>query len=151
MLQSIIILLCPLRYVLVVSSCIIFVKKKLNHILLIYTNNLCEPFSLFAKGTKMGLFNFISFLLFRFLAPLPPSKQNVPLINKGPPASDDQTQITVAFNRFALCDDSNGKIVQWYIIVSKSPGVEGIYRVLNYMLKMLLTSIYLINIQCTYT
>uniref|UniRef100_K1R9H5 protein-tyrosine-phosphatase n=1 Tax=Magallana gigas TaxID=29159 RepID=K1R9H5_MAGGI len=57
-------------------------------------------------------------------APLPPSKQKAPLIKKGPPASDDQTQIAVAFSRAALCNNSNGEIVKWYIIVSKTPGVK---------------------------
>lgn len=65
-----------------------------------------------------------------FVAPLPPPSQEFPLINKGPPASDDQTQIAVAFRRIALCDDSNGKIVKWYIIVSKTPERQGINRVL---------------------
>lgn len=78
-------------------------------------------------------------MLFRFVAPLPPLKQKAPLINKGPPASDDQTQIAVAFSHAALCNDSNGKIIQWYIIVSKTPEGKGIYRVLSYMLKMLMT------------
>lgn len=68
------------------------------------------------------------FFLFHFIAPLPPQKEKSPLINKGPPASDDQTQIAVAFSQAALCNNSNGKIVQWYIIVSKTPGVKGKYK-----------------------
>lgn len=95
----------------------------------------------------MSLLNLFSFLLSYFIAPLPPQKQKVPLINKGPPASDDQTQIAVGFSQAALCNNSNGKINKWYIIVSKKPGVEGINRVLNYVLKMLVDgmSICLIN------
>lgn len=95
----------------------------------------------------MSLLNLFSFLLSYFIAPLPPQKQKIPLINKGPPASDDQTQIAVGFSQAALCNNSNGKINKWYIIVSKKPGVEGINRVFNYMLKMLIDgiSICLIN------
>ncbi|XP_078323540.1 tyrosine-protein phosphatase 10D-like isoform X2 [Crassostrea virginica] len=52
-------------------------------------------------------------------APLPPPKQNVTLITKSSPPSDDQTQINVAFSHLAICDDSNGRITKWYIIVSK--------------------------------
>lgn len=65
--------------------------------------------------------------MFRFIAPIPPPKQKVPLINKGPPASDDQTQIAVAFSQAALCKNSNGKINKWYIIVSKMPEGQGTF------------------------
>nr|XP_022293294.1 phosphatidylinositol phosphatase PTPRQ-like isoform X3 [Crassostrea virginica] len=55
-------------------------------------------------------------------APLPPPKQNTTLIMNSSPASDDQTQINVAFSHLAMCDDSNGRITKWYIIVSKGSG-----------------------------
>nr|XP_022292898.1 tyrosine-protein phosphatase 10D-like isoform X5 [Crassostrea virginica] len=55
-------------------------------------------------------------------APFPPPKQNITIIMKSSPPSDDQTQINVAFSHLAICDDSNGRITKWYIIVSKGSG-----------------------------
>nr|XP_022294956.1 uncharacterized protein LOC111105075 [Crassostrea virginica] len=55
-------------------------------------------------------------------APLPPPKQKTTLILNSSPASDDQTQINVAFSHLAMCDDTNGRITKWYIIVSKGSG-----------------------------
>ena len=63
---------------------------------------------------------------YTFVAPLPPPKESFFLIMKSSPASDDQTQINVAFSHLAICDDSNGRITKWYIIVSKGSGKKGV-------------------------
>ncbi|XP_061176129.1 tyrosine-protein phosphatase 10D-like [Saccostrea echinata] len=61
----------------------------------------------------------LNLVVFFFKAPLPFPPQKNPLIQKGPSVSDDQKQISVAFSRLALCDERNGKIRQWFVIVSK--------------------------------
>ena len=64
--------------------------------------------------------------IYSFVAPLPLPKQNT-LIMKASTASDDQTWINVAFSHLAMCDDSNGKITKWYIIVSKGSRKKGVF------------------------
>ena len=59
---------------------------------------------------------------------------------KSSPPSDDQTQINVEFSHLAICDDSNGRIIKWYIIVSKGSGRKGMS-----FLFVCLTMVYLLT------